>query len=84
MADSKDKKCEYCGCSMSDCRRWKHYRHSHNSGSGCGAIYFFGFIGALVYFLSQATNFWAGVVGFFQAIVWPAYMVYEGLKLLIK
>lgn len=40
-------------------------------------MYFLGFIGAAVYYISTAAGFWAGVVGFFKAIVWPAFLVYE-------
>ena len=36
-----------------------------------------GFIGAALYFISQAAGFWAGVLGFLKAIVWPAFLVYE-------
>ena len=45
-------------------------------GSG-SAIYGLGFIGAAVYFISNATGFWIGVLGFLKAIVWPAFLVYE-------
>jgi hypothetical protein len=45
-------------------------------GSG-SAIYGLGFIGAAVYFISNATSFWIGVLGFLKAIVWPAFLVYE-------
>ena len=45
-----------------------------------GAFYGLGFIGAAVYFISQATSFWLGVLGFLKAIVWPAFIVYEALK----
>ena len=45
-----------------------------------GAVYGLGFIGAAVYFISQATSFWIGVIGFLKAIVWPAFFVYEALK----
>jgi len=45
-----------------------------------GAIYGLGFIGAAVYFISHATGFWIGVLGFFKAIVWPAFLVYEVMK----
>ena len=48
-------------------------------GSG---IYFFGFIGAAIYYISTATSFWNGVLGFFKALVWPAFVVYEALKFL--
>lgn len=45
-----------------------------------GAVYGLGFIGAVVYFISHATSFWMGVLGFLKAIVWPAVLVYEMLK----
>ena len=47
-----------------------------------GFIYFLGFIGAAVYYISNATSFWNGVVGFLKALVWPAFLVYELLKFL--
>ncbi|MCD6659447.1 MAG: hypothetical protein LT105_04745 [Lentimicrobium sp.] len=45
-----------------------------------GAIYGLGFIGAAIYFISHATGFWMGVLGFFKALVWPAFLVYEAMK----
>ena len=51
------------------------------SGSG-GMVYVLGFIGAAVYYISIATGFWNGVLGFSKAIVWPAFLVYEALKFL--
>lgn len=47
-----------------------------------GAVYGFGFIGAAIYFISTATGFWVGVLGFLKAIVWPAFMVYGLFKYL--
>ena len=44
------------------------------------AVYGLGFIGAAVYFISQAESFWFGVLGFLKALVWPAFLVYEALK----
>lgn len=44
------------------------------------AIYALGFIGAAIYFISHATTFWIGVLGFLKAIVWPAFLVYEAFK----
>jgi hypothetical protein len=44
------------------------------------AVYGLGLIGAAIYFISQATSFWMGVLGFLKAIVWPAFLVYEALK----
>ncbi len=54
-------------------------KQQHASG---GAVYGLGFIGAAIYFISTATGFWMGVVGFFKALVWPAFLVYEALKVL--
>ena len=49
-------------------------------GASSGAVYGLGLIGAAIYFISQATGFWMGVLGFLKAIVWPAFLVYEALK----
>lgn len=44
------------------------------------AVYFFGFLGAAIYYISTATSFWMGVLGFLKAIVWPVFMVYGLMK----
>jgi hypothetical protein len=54
---------------------------SKNSGA---AIYGLGFIGALIYFIQVATSFWIGVLGFFKAVLWPAFLVYYLLEFLKK
>lgn len=46
------------------------------------AIYCLGFFGAAIYYISHATGFWMGVIGFLKAIVWPAFLVYELLGFL--
>jgi hypothetical protein len=46
------------------------------------AIYGLGFIGAAIYYISQATSFWLGVFGLLKAMVWPGFLVYEALKAL--
>jgi len=54
-----------------------------DSGDAPGAaVYGLGFIGAAIYFISQATTFWMGLLGFLKAIVWPVFLVYELLKYL--
>jgi len=51
------------------------------SGTATGsALYGIGFIGAAVYYISAATGFGAGVLGFLKACVWPAFLVFEALK----
>ena len=46
------------------------------NNTGCaGAVYGLGFIGAAIYYISNATGFWSGVLGFLKAIVWPVFAV---------
>ncbi len=49
-----------------------------SSGTG-GWFYFLGFIAALIYYITTAPTFWDGVVGFFKAIFWPAFLVYGAM-----
>jgi len=51
-------------------------RGDHRGAAGGGAVYGLGLIGALVYYIQSATSFWDGAYGVFQALVWPAYLVY--------
>ena len=51
-----------------------------NGAAPSGAVYGLGFIGAAFYFISHATGFWMGVLGFLKAIVWPAFLVYGAFK----
>lgn len=41
------------------------------------ALYGFGFIGAMIYFIQHAQNIWAGLFGIVEAIFWPAVLVYK-------
>ncbi|HEY8109027.1 MAG TPA: hypothetical protein VIF43_03395 [Patescibacteria group bacterium] len=52
-----------------------------SNGPG-GAVFFFAWIGALVYFLQQTNTFWGDVLAVLKSLIWPAYLVYEGLKAL--
>jgi len=52
-----------------------------NNATG-GAVYGFGFIGAVVYYIQHADSFWVGVLGVLKAIVWPAILVYKLLGFL--
>jgi hypothetical protein len=54
-----------------------------NNNSGA-LIYGLGFIGALIYYIQIATSFWIGVIGFFKAVFWPAFLVYYLLEFLKK
>ena len=46
-----------------------------------GGIYGMAFIG-VVYYIQHATTFWAGVLGIFKALFWPAVLMYKLLELL--
>ncbi len=54
----------------------------NRGGSVSDGLYGLGFIGALVYYLQQATSLWTGIIGIFKALVWPAFLVYELLTYL--
>lgn len=55
---------------------------SKGSAAPAGAVYGLGFIGAAIYFISIATTFWMGVLGFLKAVVWPVFLVYGLLEFL--
>lgn len=50
--------------------------------SGGGIVYFLGFVGAAVYYISGSLGFWEGILGFLKALVWPAFLVHGLLTLL--
>jgi hypothetical protein len=58
---------------------WDKSKYHKNAGGG-HAVYGLGFIGALVYYIQQADNFWWGIVAIFKALVWPAFLVYDALR----
>lgn len=53
-----------------------------NTGGGGGAVYGLGLIGALVYFLQQATSFSEVIIGILKSIIWPALVAYGLLNFL--
>ncbi|MCK9612789.1 MAG: hypothetical protein PHR81_05250 [Bacteroidales bacterium] len=55
---------------------------NYNKHASSGTVYFLGLIGAAIYYISMATTFWMGVLGFLKAMVWPVFLVYEALKFL--
>ncbi|MCL4208203.1 hypothetical protein KJZ63_01040 [Patescibacteria group bacterium] len=44
------------------------------------AVYGFGVIGALIYFITTSPTFGEKLLGVLKALVWPAYLVYHLLK----
>ncbi|MCU0377372.1 MAG: hypothetical protein MUC78_03850 [Bacteroidales bacterium] len=55
-------------------------REKVQENASSNAVYGLGLIGAAIYFISTATSFWLGVLGFLKAIVWPVFLVYEAFK----
>ena len=45
-----------------------------------GPLYFLGGLGAAIYYVSTATDFWMGALGILKALVWPAFLVYAALN----
>ena len=50
------------------------------NANASNGIYGLGFIGAVIYYITTATGFLGGVIGFIKAIFWPAFLVYEALQ----
>lgn len=84
MAKSADPDIEI-NAKIKNSEEWKQWckksgkHHSTNSGTA-GALYFVGFIGALVYWMQAAVGFGAVCTGLLKALVWPAYIVYKLLE----
>ena len=51
-------------------------------GGSSEAVYGLGLIGAWIYYLTQATSVWTGVLGILKGIFWPAILVYRLMKFL--
>jgi hypothetical protein len=56
-------------------------RGNASAGAGGGAVYGLGLIGAAIYYFSTGNNFGDFVLAIPKALVWPAIVVYELLKM---
>lgn len=45
-----------------------------------GFVFLLAYIGAVVYFVQNSSGFWGFIWAFFEAIIWPALLVYHGLN----
>lgn len=54
----------------------KHWHHGRRHGFSSG-VYGLAFLGALVYYLNQATSFSMGLIGVIKALFWPAVLIYR-------
>lgn len=84
MAKSKETELEITA-KLNGVEDWKEWCKSNGkktqaAGGSGGALYFVGFIGAIVYWMQTAVGFGAVVTGILKAGVWPAYVVYKLLQ----
>lgn len=63
-----------------DIKKWCQDSKDYSNHGTSGALYFVGFVGALIYWMQAAVGFGAVVTGILKAIVWPAYIVYKLLE----
>ncbi len=56
-------------------------RSANAGASGGGAVYGLGFIGAFIYYWQASEpGVWNHLGGILEAIVWPAFVVYDLLR----
>jgi hypothetical protein len=66
---------------MSDASSGAATKRSVTQG-GAGGLWFFGFLGALVYYIHfHSGTFWLVVLAFIKSVLWPAFVVYHVLTL---
>lgn len=67
--------CKCCKTSKCSCS------NKYPCGMGnANAVYGLGVIGALIYFISNASGFVSILLGILKAILWPAFIVFNLLK----
>ena len=57
---------------------------SAGAAAGGGAIYGLGIFGALVWCWQQADGVWEHLLSLFQALFWPAYLIYDVFEALSR
>ena len=54
----------------------------NKSGGPISMVFFFAWIGALVYFVQRSEGFGGFLLAILKSVVWPAYVIHAVLKLL--
>ncbi len=62
--------------------KYQHVEKVVNNNGAFGGVYFLAFVGAAIYYIQQDDSLWGWIVGIFKAVVWPAFIMFEVLKLL--
>lgn len=78
MKEKEQKVEEYC----KDVMHKHHGHHNYTNHGGGNAIYCLGVIGALFYFLQNATTFGMVLMGTGKAVFWPAILMFKLLTYL--
>lgn len=65
-----------------ECCEHNHHSHKNSSGGQGNTIYGLGVIGALFYFLQNASGFEAVMWGIGKAVFWPAILMFKLLTYL--
>jgi hypothetical protein len=60
----------------------QHVEKVVNNNGAFGGVYFLAFIGAAIYYIQQDGSLGGWLIGLLKAAVWPAFIMYEVLKLL--
>jgi len=76
--EKEDKDCG-CGCDCGPNCKCKCYRRRWHRGGG--ALYFLGFLGSAIYFISHTSGFWNVVLAILKACVWPVFVTLKILGL---
>jgi hypothetical protein len=55
---------------------------TRGTAAASSPLYGMGVLGAWVWFWQQADGFWWYVLAVLEGLLWPAFVVYEGLRVL--
>jgi hypothetical protein len=81
MTDNIEAKIDEAAKKVGDAAdKWAAKNKNVKIKAGGGGLYFVGFVGAAIYYVSHATDFWMGALGLVKSMVWPAFLVYEALN----
>lgn len=53
-----------------------------NQQAPMGFVLCVAYVGAVIYFFNQSPDFWGFILALIKAVVWPAFLVFHGLKAL--
>lgn len=70
---------------LSNADEWKTWHKSNHKKTAAthgtsGALFFFGFVGSLIYWMQAANGLGAVFTGVLKSLVWPTYIVYKLLE----